>query len=294
VKSAFDLDYLRRSLDYEVSRLENSAKLDGTGSDRQQMVWVQSSSLSIMMIDGVVYDFDPAKTRVGYANTLKLIDHSLKVEEWRRWRHPGPKILRLKDPHERQRPDENGVWPEWGSPRPQAWVWPNLALIDHRWWQEGVIDQAEVASIFDRQEAWYGGSTLAGVDQAECLLSVGAYRLVEPLQHTVNAFASQPRDFEPADRLGLLLAGDPGQLHDPKSPVRKSARSIMRRNMESRWFMQSRGLMPFHWLRTFEWREGQSGLSPRETMLRAYAYMPDVEPPPGIAREVNQLRKIPI
>jgi hypothetical protein len=294
VDKPFDINYRRESFLYFDSLLPDCSKLDSHASAQQKMVWTRSEYLISIMIEGTVCDLDTEKLRASYANILKLIEHSLRVEEWRRWRDGSPKVLRLKDPHERQRPDENGVWPEWGSPRPEAWVRPNLALIDHRWWQEGVIDKAEVASIFDRQEAWYGGSTLVGIDVAERLLSIGAYHLVEPMQHTVNSVAAHPRDFEPADRLGLLLAKDPGQLHDPKSPVRKSARSIMRRNMESRWFMESGGWMPFHWLRAFEWREGQSGLSPRESMLRAYAYMPDVEPPPGIVREVNQLRKIPI
>jgi hypothetical protein len=47
-----------------------------------------------------------------------------------------------------------------------------------------------------------------------------------------------------------------------------------------------------NWLQTFEWREGESGLTPIEVMLRAYAYMPEIEPPADIAAEVERLRNI--
>ncbi len=249
-----------------LSMLASRAKLIKDNTDITNLAWNASSELSIIMVEGSVYDYKLNALEAGYATALKLMNFSLLSEEWRKGK----------------------------LPIPEAWVRPNLALIDDRWWREGVIDKNDVAAIFDRQEDWAEGSTLVGIDVAERLLSIGAYHLVEPMQHTVNSMMRFKRDFTPADRLGLLLANDPGQLHDPKSPVRKSARSIMKRNMESRWFMDGGGWMPFHWLRTFEWREGESGLSPRETMLRAYAYMPDVEPPPGIAREVEQLRKIPV
>jgi hypothetical protein len=267
----FDLVNLRRNFGTDtsyslLSMIARLAQLIGTNLDTPEVAWNTASDLSIIMIEGSVYDYEPIALKVGYMNMLDLLQHSLSSEEWRNSK----------------------------LPLPEAWVRPNLALIDDRWWREGVIDKAEIAAIFDRQEDWAEGSTLVGIDVAERLLSIGAYHLVEPMQHTVNSMMRFKRDFTPADRLGLLLANDPGQLHDPKSPVRKSARSIMKRNMESRWFMDGGGWMPFHWLRTFEWREGESGLSPRETMLRAYAYMPDAEPPPGIAREVEQLRKIPI
>lgn len=269
----FDLAYQVFQLEAELRRTDSYAKLNDSSRLAQNMVWNISSYLSTIMIEGTVLDYDPAALRAGYDNMLKLINYSLSSEEWRKFVKWGEKHPTL---------------------RPEAWVRPNLALIDDCWWREGVIDKNQVAAIFDRQEDWGEGSTLVGIDTAERLLSIGAYHLIEPMQHTVNSVARFKRDFEPADRLGLLLATDPGQLHDPKSPVRKSARSIMRRNMESRWFMRGGGWMPFHWLRTFEWREGESGLSPREAMLRAYAYMPDVEPPPRIAAEIATLRKIPV
>lgn len=267
----FDLVNLRRNFGTEtsfshLSMIARLAQLIRTNVDKSNVAWNSSNDLSIIMIEGSVYDYEPIALKVGYTNMLDLMQYSLTTEEWRSYKFP----------------------------LPEAWVRPNLALIDDQWWREGVIDKADVAAIFDRKENWAGGSTLVGIDVAERLLSIGAYHLVEPMQHTVNSMMQFKRDFTPADRLGLLLANDPSQLHDPKSPARKSARSIMRRNMESRWFMDGGGWMPFHWLRTFEWREGKSGLSPRETMLRAYAYMPDVEPSPGIAREVEQLRKIPV
>jgi hypothetical protein len=243
------------------------AQIDGSGQYHNNIVWNSSADLCCFITEGTVFECDPAVLEKGKTAVLKLVHFSI----------------------------ENEVWHRWSPPWPEAWLKPSLALIDDRWWREGVIDKAQVDAIFAKQEDWAQGSILVGIDQAERLLSVGAYHLVEPMQHTVNSSGGRfKRDFSPADRLGMLLASDPGQLHDPKSPVRKSARSMMKRNMESGWFMDSGGWMPFHWLRTFEWREGESGLSPRESMLRAYAYMPDVEPPAGIAREVEQLRKIPI
>jgi hypothetical protein len=271
VDKKFDLRNLQRNFGAEISysrlsMLASLARLLKDNTDITNLAWNASSELSIIMVEGTVYDYKPSSLEAGYSTALNLMYFSLSSEEWRKGK----------------------------LPIPEAWVRPSLALIDDRWWREGAIDKIDVAAIFDRKEDWAEGSSLVGIDVAERLLSIGAYHLVEPMQHTVNSMMQFKREFTPADRLGLLLANDPGQLHDPKSPVRKSARSIMKRNMESRWFMESGGWMPFHWLRTFEWREGESGLSPRETMLRAYAYMPDVEPPLGIAREVEQLRKIPV
>lgn len=253
---------LRNFIEYQISY----AKTDGTGAYDSNIVWSSSHELACFQIEGSLFESEPEMLQAGKAAVLQMANYCIANEVWHRWTPP------------------------WSD----AWVHPNLALIDDRWWREGVIDTAQVAAIFDKQEDWMYGSTLAAISMADFLLSVGAYHLIEPMLATPNAMSpSHPRAPSPADRLGLALANDPGQLHDPKSPVRKSARSIMRRNME-RWFMSSGGLLPYHWLRTFEWREGQSGLSPRESMLRAYAYMPDVEPPPGIAREVAQLRKIPV
>lgn len=262
-----DIGKRNGQLKRNIDRICEYANTNGSGQYESTIVWHSNYNLACFFIEGTLFDCDPTTLEAGCDAVRKMVMYSLS----------------------------NKVWNRWNPPWPDAWVQPNLALIDDRWWREGVIVEAEVAAIFDRKEDWAEGSTLVGIDQAERLLSIGAYHLVEPMQHTVNSAGGRfKRDFEPADRLGILLANDSGQLHDPKSPARKSARSIMRRNMESNWFMRGGGWMPFHWLRTFEWREGESGLSPRETMLRAYAYMPDVEPPPGIAREVEQLRKIPI
>jgi len=267
MSKGLDLNWRSEALSCEILRALDDSLLDGSGRlERSGMLWNISASLARFMAEGTLFECNPDALDAGYDAMLAIIRHSLKVEEWR-----------LKGP------------PPW----PNAWIKPNLALVDHRWWQDGVIDRMQLEAIFNKGEPWIHGSILVGIDQAERLLSIGAYHLIEPMQKTVNSNSAFPRAFESSDRLGLLLAKDPGQLHDPKSSVRKSARSIMKRKMEG-WISESGGWMPFHWLRTFEWREGEGGLSPRETMLRAYAYMPHVDPPARIAREVEQLRKIPI
>jgi hypothetical protein len=241
-------------------------------SRRNQMLWNQSCDLAMLMANGTIFAGDAEALNAGYAQMLKVIRESLATEEWRQ--------LRAERAIHR-------------FPRPEAWLKPNLALIDDAWWRDGVIDHDRVATIFAQDAAWMAGPILSGIDQAERLLSIGAYHLIAPMQDTLNSVANFERDVEASDRLGMLLADDRGQLHDPKSPVRKRARSHMKRHMEN-WLADSGGWMPFHWLRTFEWREGESGLSPRQSLLRAYAYMPDVEPPAAIAAEVAQLRLIPV
>ncbi len=207
----FDLDNRKRSITSWLTEYAEVARLDGNSTQAGNMIWYATPVYLIMlMVEGTVCDYNTEVLRAGNADIIKLVNYSLTTEEWR-----------THKPH-----------------RPEAWVSPNLALIDDRWWREGVIDKNDVAAIFDRQEDWAEGSILVGIDVAERLLSIGAYHLVEPMQHTVNSMARFKRDFTPADRLGLLLASDPSQLHDPKSPARKSARSIMKRNMESRWFME--------------------------------------------------------
>ena len=267
MEKKLDLTERARSLKSCVRDAIRYASIDGASSSGSVIVWNSSYELACFQAEGTLFECEPEVLEAGKTAVVQMVNYSIA----------------------------NQVWHRWSPPWPEAWVRPSLALIDEHWWCDGVIDNGQVAAIFDKREDWAEGSILVGIDMAELLLSIGAYHLIEPMQHTVNSSgARHERDFTLADRLGMALAQDPSQLHDPKSPVRKSARSIMKRNMESNWFMRSGGLMPYHWLRTFEWREGESGLSPRESMLRAYAYMPDVEPPPGIAREVEQLRKIPV
>ncbi|MGU3391355.1 hypothetical protein [Sphingomonas sp. M1A8_2b] len=88
-------------------------------------------------------------------------------------------------------------------------------------------------------------------------------------------------------RISQMLAADPAQLHDPKSPIRSKARTYMPQSMSQRWLAGGLAVEAMTWLQTFEWREGDSGLPPVGVMLRASGYMPEIKPRDNIAAEVD-------
>ncbi len=179
-------------------------------------------------------------------------------------------------------------------PRPQAWLHANLVIFLVQWLRTGILDYDAISEVLSKDVE--GRVAIEGANDSLDLLPLSAWPEIIALPKIPlwSGLTGQKRRQDAGDRIALAFAEDPAQLHDPKSPARKRARTYMRGSMSQRWLAPGLGTYAMNWLRTIEWREGQSGLSPREVMLRAYAYMPEVEPPTHIAAEVNQLRKIPI
>jgi hypothetical protein len=207
---------------------------------------------------------------------------SLEREEWRSMTLPvGP-----DEPSFRF----YGVTERHIKPRPEAWLYANLVLITNHWLQHNMLNLDVIASVLAKNIE--GKLAIEGVHYCSDLLPLSAWPelLRLPSLPDNQGLKRKPKA---DDRIALMLAQDSAQLYDPKSPARKRARSHMRGSI-AMWLDRGLSILAMNWLRTFEWREGQSGLSPREVMLRAYAYMPEVEAPANIAAEVASLRKIPI
>ena len=173
---------------------------------------------------------------------------------------------------------------------PRAWFYANFVVDESRWLTGEPRPNGWVDQIFELET---DVPLLTGLLATEDLLPLSAWEQMLAMQDTTDP-GGYERQMTAGRRISLELSQDPDQLHDPKSPVRKKARAHMLRNMSRSWLANGSTGTALNWLRTFEWREGTSGLSPREVVLRAYAYMPDVEPPPWIAEEVERLRAIPI
>lgn len=181
--------------------------------------------------------------------------------------------------------------------RPEVWVEANLVLLADQWLRTGSLDHNMIAKMFAQDLE--GFHPLQGVGELLNLLPLSAWPEIlladqYPYWHPSVSAWRKKRHTDATGRFVQALASDPEQLHDRTSPLRKRARSIMKRNMATNWLGGIGVRSAMNWLRTFEWREGESGLSPHEVMLRAYAYMPEVEAPANIAAEVAALRKIPI
>jgi hypothetical protein len=174
--------------------------------------------------------------------------------------------------------------------RPEAWLQANLVCIVFKWFELNKIDQQEVSNVLNSDID--GLLAIQGAESSLDLLPLSAWQEIISLTDLLG-LGGERRNLDASGRIAVAFARDPSQLHDPRSPARARARRVMRSYAEI-WLSSGHATTAMNWLRTIEWREGQSGLSPREVMLRAYAYMPEVEPPPTIANEVNQLRKIPI
>lgn len=165
-------------------------------------------------------------------------------------------------------------WAREGAPdgevwdRAEAWVAPHLVLIVDEWLRTGDFDRGLVDSIFTKQ--LFGEDVLTGVWEADTLMPLSAWPQIFALNITVDPHYNKRRT-NATSRIATDLATDPGQVHDPKSPLRARSRAYMRSNMSPNWLATGLSKTAMNWLWTFEWREGQSGLSPREVLLRAYA-----------------------
>lgn len=173
---------------------------------------------------------------------------------------------------------------------PSAYIAANLVLLRDRWLRTAVISHVAVTTMFAQPMS---KPAVQGVMDEIEIVPLSAWSQIRQLRDMPYQ-AEGRRISTPGRRIGQKLAEDPSQLHDPRSPVRKSARKQMQTSMATRWLATGLGVEAMNWLWTFEWREGESGLTPHEVMLRAYAYMPDVEAPPNIAAEVEQLRLLQV
>jgi len=172
--------------------------------------------------------------------------------------------------------------------RPNAFIAPNLVLLHNCCLDTGTINQARVAHMFSQPMQV---PAVQGVMGEHEIMPLSAWPQIQALSNLPDP-GGHPRSRNAGHRIGQMLAAGPAQLHDPKSPAGKKARSYMRQSMSPRWLAGGLAVEAMNWLQTFEWREGESSLSPRETMLRAYAYMPDVDPPPNIKIEAEKLNKL--
>jgi hypothetical protein len=218
---------------------------------------------------------------------------SLEREEWRPYTRP----LNETELRQQYYLDVGKVFDRKEPTRPEVWFEANLVLITDHWLRTGSLDHSMIAKMFAQDLE--GFHPLQGVGELLNLLPLSAWPEIlladqYPYWHPSVPAWRKKRHTDATVRFVQALASDPEQLHDRTSPLRKRARGIMKRNMATNWLGGIGIRSAMNWLRTFEWREGQSGLSPREVMLRAYAYMPEVEAPANIAAEVASLRKIPI
>jgi hypothetical protein len=228
------------------------------------------------IIRGNIVAADPELLRALEDNVAKLCERSIVRNEWR-----GANFSLPTDPE---------------IVRPEAWFHPNWNRIAIKWLRTGTTDQGDVRAMMDKDLD--GIHPMQGVGELLQLVPLSAWSdilLAEkyPYWHS-NPALRKKRYIAATEKTVLEIAADPSQLQDPKSPMRKRIRALMRRNMAEKWLGGVEQDTAFYWLWTVEWRDGQSGLSPREVMLRAYAYMPEVDPPANIANEVASLRKIPI
>ena len=209
---------------------------------------------------------------------------SIDNEEWRAYERP------MTDEELRRQYylDVGKVFTVSFETRPEAWLQANFLLLHDAWWKTGAIDRDKLVRVFSHPME--GVPVLEGVWSASDLLSLSAWSQIREVQTCLDPSGRRRRK-EAADTIGLMLAEDPGQLHDRKSPARVRARGFMRRNMEE-WVARGNSATALNWLRAFEWREGKSDLTPEEVLFRAYAYMPSVEPPSNIRARVESLAKI--
>lgn len=222
------------------------------------------------------------------SNTIRYYAQlSLEKEDWRPYTRP----LNEKELRQQYYLDVGKVFDRSFEARPDLWIDAQLVLNFLDWLETGHMDYPAIQDMFNT--VIDGVKMYDGEGWVTDLMAMSAWpQLLHNKMRLEENRKKIPKNATHA--IGHTLAADPEQLHDPKSPIRKRARTYMRGNMSQNWLAQGDAALAADWLRTFEWREGESGLSPREVMLRAYAYMPEVEPPPNIATEVAQLRKIPI
>lgn len=268
------LNEIMHGLKRIVSRVND---LDG----QSRMVWSWAQIGYSMIADGIVTGADQFLIVAACSAIDHLATYSLDDEQWRGWIEIVPEEDYLKRGRRHQIDH---------SDRPEAFISSNLVLLHNYWLDTGTIDQARVDRMFSQPMAV---PVVQGVMGEHEIMPLSAWPQIQTLRDLPDP-GGHPRPRDAGHRIGQMLAADPAQLHDPKSPVRKKARSYMRQSMSPRWLAGGLAVQAMNWLQTFEWREGESGLSPRETMLRAYAYMPDVNPPPNIEIEVEKLKKLAV
>lgn len=247
------------------------------------MAWNAALMRQSSAVTAIIVGLEPKLTSAIIERVCDLARISLEREDWK------PKTVPLKDDDPRKKWHGQSV--VHFEVRPRAWFGPQSLLLFYKWLESGILDQGEVRTMLSKD--MLGTPMVEGIWYTDELMPLSAWPEIMELPSTPDPQGNK-RKQDATDRLGMMLAEDPGQLHDPKSPARKKARNYMRGSMSQRWLVSGLASTAVNWLRTFEWREGQSGLSPRETLLRAYAYMPEVEAPANIAEEVRQLRLIPI
>lgn len=248
-------------------------------NSQSRMVWNWARMGYATVVEGIIAGSDGDLIVAARSSTDHLATYSLDAEQWRGWIEivPEEDYLKRGPRHQIDHPD-----------RPNAFIAPNLVLLHNCWLDTGTIDQARVAHMFSQPMQV---PAVQGVMGEHEIMPLSAWPQIQALSDLPDP-GGHPRSRNAGHRIGQMLAADPAQLHDPKSPARKKARSYMRQSMSPRWLAGGLAVEAMNWLQTFEWREGESSLSPIETMLRAYAYMPDVDPPPNIKIEVEKLKKL--
>lgn len=257
--------------------------------------WLVSQSKQTNISYGYICGADCNLVESAMSTVEKEANHSLQLEQWRGYTRP----LNEKELRQQYYLDVGKVFDKTFEDRVEAWTHAHSVLNYINWLRTGEMNYSAIQTMFtaviDGVKMYDGGDFDGRITNMDAtrLMAMSAWPQI--FQHKAkleSRWGKLPKSAALAT--AIILAKDPSQLHDPKSPARKKARSYMRGNMSQNWLARGLAVTASDWLRTFEWREGESGLSPREVMLRAYAYMPEVEPPPNIATEVAQLRKIPI
>jgi hypothetical protein len=163
---------------------------------------------------------------------------------------------------------------------------PSLTALDAMWLDEGRIDEVEAERWAAANLETYLKMKLDDLDVALTLpefVSLGRWSHARRLIEKSGADNVKTRT---VSRIALALADDPALARDPSSAPMRQARDYMKRHMSETWLSRGGAREAMHWLRLVEWRNGESGLSPRETLLRAFAYMGEVEPPEAVRAEI--------
>jgi hypothetical protein len=272
----FDNFGLNYAILQSEDHLENGSKT---------LLWSSANRLIGKIAQAYITGADPQLREAANTEILKWARTSIERQDWKPWE----RLLTAEELRIQYYKDVGKVFIYSMRERPEAWLEANFVLLDDAWFKTGTVDKTAVDRILSKP--MHDVPMLQGIEEPRRLISFCAWDAVRELPFTLNPQGLKHKK-DATLNIGILLADDPAQLHDRKSPARVRARSLMRRHMEE--FADRHPRMALEWLRLTEWREGQSGLSPQEVMLRAYAYMPEVEPPANIAAQVAQLRKIPI
>jgi hypothetical protein len=284
------LNFDKFGLNYEI-RSKNVPMDDSI----QKSLWIWCESSQRHITCGYICAADSMLLQSVTDITAYHAKLSLERDEWRGYTRP----LNEKELRQQYYLDVGKVFDKTFEDRVEAWTHAHSVLNYIHWLRTGEMDYTAIQLMFtaviDGVKMYDGGDFDGRISNMDAtrLMAMSAWPQI--FQHKAkleSRWGKLPKDATLAT--AIMLAEDPSQLHDPKSPVRKKARSYMRGNMSQNWLARGLATTASDWLRTFEWREGESGLSPREVMLRAYAYMPEVEAPDNIAAEVASLRKIPI